>query len=151
MDEDDEMKEKSENMDETEEKSYGMEDEEEEDEKSYKDKKSDDSDVEADEEVSKADDVAAAVAELKDGITSAFSDLSTVIKSLNDQIVELKKSVGMVDAKLVDAEQGFNNLGKRIDAVEADTAFQKSGDLGEIVQEQPEMVEKSLWGGRFLK
>jgi hypothetical protein len=46
----------------------------------------------------------------------------------------------------------FNEFGKRVDAVEADTAFRKSGDLGEIVQEaQPEQVEKSLWGGRFLK
>jgi hypothetical protein len=36
-----------------------------------------------------------------------------------------------------------------VDAVEQDTAFRKSGDLGEIVQE-PEMVQKSIWGGRFL-
>jgi hypothetical protein len=35
--------------------------------------------------------------------------------------------------------------------LQADTAFRKSGDLGEIVQELPEMkVQKSLWGGRFL-
>jgi hypothetical protein len=46
----------------------------------------------------------------------------------------------------------FNEFGKRVDAVEADTAFRKSGDLGEIVQYQPEnQVEKSLWGGSFLK
>ena len=58
----------------------------------------------------------------------------------------------MANAKLEDAEKDFNNIGKRIDAVEADTAFRKSGDLGEIVQEQPaKLVEKSLWGGRFLK
>jgi len=36
--------------------------------------------------------------------------------------------------------------------VEDATAFRKSGDLGEIVQEnEPELVHKSLWGGRFLK
>jgi chromosome segregation ATPase len=105
------------------------------------------------EEVSKSEDiVASAVAEIRDGIATAFSDLTSVVKSLNDEIADLKKSLGLVNAKLNDAESDFNNIGKRIDAVEADTAFRKSGDLGEIVQEQPaKQVEKSLWGGRFLK
>ena len=103
-------------------------------------------------EVSKSEEiVTAAVAEIRDGIATAFSDLTSVIKSLNDEVADLKKSLGLVNAKLADAESDFNNIGKRIDAVEADTAFRKSGDLGEIVQEQPAMVEKSLWGGRFLK
>ena len=106
--------------------------------------------AEDEEEVSKSDEEAAdAVAELKDAVTSAFSEITAVVKSLSDEIAELKKSVGHIDAKVNDAEGDFNNLGKRIDAVEADTAFRKSGDLGEIVQE-PAMVEKSVWGGRFL-
>jgi hypothetical protein len=93
-----------------------------------------------------------AVAEIKDEITSAFSDLSKAVQSLNDEIAELKKSLDLANAKLVDAEKGFNEFGKRIDAVEADTAFRKSGDLGEIVQDvQMEKFEQSLWGGRFLK
>ena len=45
----------------------------------------------------------------------------------------------------------FNEFGKRVDLVEKDTAFRKSGDLGEIVQYEPVKVQKSLWGGRFLK
>jgi hypothetical protein len=104
-------------------------------------------------EVSKSEDaVASAVAEIRDGIATAFSDLTSVVKSLNDEIADLKKSLGLVNAKLTDAETDFNNIGKRIDAVEADTAFRKSGDLGEIVQEvQIEKSEQSLWGGRFLK
>ena len=160
MDKEDEMKEKSEDMDETETKSEDM-DEDEEGEKSYEDKKSDESDatVEVAEEVSKSDDVTVAVAELKDGITSAFSDLSAVVKSLNDEIAELKKSLGTVTADIasvkgdVAATKGdLNELGKSVDAVVADTAFRKSGDLGEIVQEtQIEKSEQSLWGGRFLK
>ena len=96
-----------------------------------------------------ADAVAEAVTDIKGVIVSAFSDLTAIVKSLNDELAELKKSVGYVDAKIADAEGDFSNLGKRIDAVEADTAFRKSGDLGEIVQE-PAMVEKSLWGGSFL-
>jgi len=103
-------------------------------------------------EVSKSDDVTSAISEIKDGITSAFSDLSVVVKSLSDEITELKKSLGIVNAKLEDAESDFNEFGKRIDAVEADTAIRKSGDLGEIVQEnESEQIQKSLWGGRFLK
>jgi hypothetical protein len=105
------------------------------------------------EEVSKSEDVISmAVTDIQAGIASAFSDLTQVVKSLNDEIAELKKSLNLANAKLEDAESGFNNLGKRVDAVEADTAFRKSGDLGEIVQEvQIEKSEQSLWGGRFLK
>jgi hypothetical protein len=93
--------------------------------------------------------VAKAVADMTETLTSAFSDMAAMVKSLSNEVAELKKSIGYVDAQLADAEQDFKNLGKRIDAVEADTAFRKSGDLGEIVQE-PAMVEKSVWGGSFL-
>lgn len=100
--------------------------------------------------VSKSDEVAAkAVAEMTNTLTSAFSDMAAMVKSLSDEVAELKKSLGYVTEAISDAENDFNNLGKRVDAVEADTAFRKSGDLGEIVQE-PAMVEKSVWGGRFL-
>ena len=103
-----------------------------------------------DEEVSKSEEETVnPVTELKDAVTSAFSEITAVIKSLSDEVAALKKSTDIANAKLADAEGDFNNLGKRIDAVEADTAFRKSGDLGEIVQE-PAMVEKSVWGGRFL-
>jgi hypothetical protein len=142
---------KSEDMEEDAKKSDDMdEDDDEEDKKEDMLPKSDSaSETEA---VSKSEDaVVAAVAEIKDGITSAFSDLTSVVKSLGDEVAELKKSLGLANAKLADAENDFNEFGKRVDAVEADTAFRKSGDLGEIVQNQPETVEKSLWGGRFLK
>ena len=108
-----------------------------------------------DEEVSKSDEEVApavevdAITELKDAVTSAFSEITAVVKSLTDEVAALKKSNELTAAKLADAENDFANLGKSIDAVAADTAFRKSGDLGEIVQE-PAMVEKSVWGGRFL-
>ena len=124
--------------------------------------KSDSSDVtvEESEDVSKSDDVVAGViSEMKDSITSAFSDLSAVVKSLNDEIAELKKSLGVVSTELASVKNEvtttkseLNEFGKGLDAVVADTAFRKSGDLGEIVQEaQIEKSEQSLWGGRFLK
>jgi len=111
------------------------------------------------EEVEKSDAVSDLATEIKGTLATAFSDILDVVKAQSAEIAELKKSLGIVtekadlaNAKLEDAENGFNNLGKRIDAVEADTAFRKSGDLGEIVQE-PAMVEKSnksIWGGSFL-
>ena len=104
------------------------------------------------EEVSKSDEVIAdAVTEIKNTLTSAFSDLVATVKSLQEQVNAITKSVDAVAQDVTAAKDEFSEFGKRVDAVEADTAFRKSGDLGEIVQEQPEMVEKSLWGGRFLK
>jgi hypothetical protein len=101
-------------------------------------------------EAKKSDEVPAkAVTDLKDAVTSAFSEITAMVKSLADEINALKKSQELTDAKIADAEKDFSNLGKSVDAVIADTAFRKSGDLGEIVQE-PAMVEKSVWGGRFL-
>jgi hypothetical protein len=109
----------------------------------------------------KSDDVAAAVATINDNLTTAFSDLLSTVKSLQAEVELLKSTKVDVDAvrnsfeevaKDIAAAKGeVNEFGKRVDAVEADTAFRKSGDLGEIIQDQPEMVEKSLWGGRFLK
>ncbi len=109
----------------------------------------------------KSDDVAAAVAEIKDTLTSAFSDLVATVKSLQSEVeslkvakadvAEVKSSFDAVAKDIASVSTEFNEFGKRVDAVEADTAFRKSGDLGEIVQDQPETVEKSLWGGRFLK
>jgi hypothetical protein len=108
--------------------------------------------VEATEEVSKSDEVIAeSVTEIKNTLTSAFSDLVATVKSLQTEVATLQKSLDSVAKEVNESKGEFDKFGKRIDAVEADTAFRKSGDLGEIVQEQPEMVEKSLWGGRFLK
>ena len=98
-----------------------------------------------------------AVAEIKNSLTNAFGDLATTVKSLHEQIVALSKSLDTVsgEVKAVSDEVSnvkgsFNEFGKRVDLVEQDTAFRKSGDLGEIVQFEPSKVQKSLWGGRFL-
>jgi hypothetical protein len=113
-------------------------------------------------EVSKSEEVIAdAVTEMKNTLESAFSDLVSTVKSLQAEVELLKSSKVDVDtvkdsfvavAKDIAAVSNeFNEFGKRVDAVEADTAFRKSGDIGDILQSQPEMVEKSLWGGSFLK
>jgi len=111
---------------------------------------------------SKSDEVIAeAVAEINDGLNKAFSDLVEVVKSLQAEVELLKSTKVDVDVAkssfeavakdIASATNVFNEFGKRVELVEQDTAFRKSGDLGEIVQNQPETVEKSLWGGSFLK
>jgi len=105
---------------------------------------------EAAEEVEKSD-VANTVSEMKDTIALAFSDLAETVKSLHAEVDALKKSITGVSEEVAETKGQFDEFGKRVDAVEQDTAFRKSGDLGEIVQEEPDMVQKSLWGGRFLK
>ena len=108
--------------------------------------------VEAELAVAKSDEsVADAIAEIKNSLTNAFGDLATTIKSLNEQVAALNKSVDTVSTEVTQVKGQFNEFGKRVDAVEQDTAFRKSGDLGEIVQFEPVKVQKSLWGGRFLK
>jgi hypothetical protein len=103
-------------------------------------------------EVAKSSDVVeSAVADLTATVTKAFSDLSEIVKAQANAIAELNKSLETVKNDVTATKDGFNEFGKRVDAVEADTAFRKSGDLGEVVQELPAMkVQKSLWGGRFL-
>ena len=108
--------------------------------------------VEAEPAVAKSDEaIVDAVAEIKNSLTNAFGDLAATIKSLNEQVEALSKSVDAVSTEVTQVKGQFNEFGKRVDAVEQDTAFRKSGDLGEIVQFEPVKVQKSLWGGRFLK
>jgi archaellum component FlaC len=102
--------------------------------------------------------VANAIVEIKESLANAFGDLASTVKSLHEQVVALNKSLETVSSEVktvsdeVNNVKGtFNEFGKRVDAVEHDTAFRKSGDLGEIVQFEPVKVQKSLWGGRFLK
>jgi len=108
--------------------------------------------------VAKSDEaIIEAVAEIKNSLTNAFGDLATTIKSLHEQVVALSKSLDSVSGEVKSVSDevnnvkgSFNEFGKRVDLVEQDTAFRKSGDLGEIVQFEPSKVQKSLWGGRFL-
>jgi len=105
------------------------------------------------EDAAKADEVIAnAITEIKDSVTNAFGDLTATLKSLSDEVANIKKSLDATTTDVNQIKGTFNEIGKRVDSVEKDTAFRKSGDLGEIVQELDSTpVQKSLWGGRFLK
>lgn len=101
--------------------------------------------------VSKSDDaLASEIKEINAAITSAFSELVVTVKSLQDDVASLTKSLGSVTQDVATINGNFNEIGKRVDSAVAATAFRKSGDLGEIVQLEPVKVQKSLWDGRFL-
>ena len=103
-------------------------------------------------------DIAKDVTDIKDSLTNALSSLAETVKSLQVNVDAITKSletvtgeVKSVAGEVKEVKGSFDEFGKRVDLVEKDTAFRKSGDLGEIVQEFPEMrTQKSLWGGRFL-
>jgi hypothetical protein len=102
--------------------------------------------------------IAKSVAEINESLTNALSNLAETVKAMQANVDAITKSLETVtgEVKSVASEVSqvkgtFNEFGKRVDLVEKDTAFRKSGDLGEIVQEFPETrTQKSLWGGRFL-
>jgi uncharacterized protein YoxC len=95
--------------------------------------------------------VAKAVSEIQNSVTNALSDLAATVKAMQANVDAITKSLESVTNEVKEVKGNFNEFGKTVDAVVADTAFRKSGDLGEIVQESPSVIQKSLWGGRFLK
>jgi uncharacterized protein YoxC len=109
--------------------------------------------------VNATEEVAKAVSSINENLTNALSNLAETVKSMQTTVEAITKSleavtgeVKSVSNEVKEVKGSFNEFGKRVDMVEKDTAFRKSGDLGEIVQEFSETkTQKSLWGGRFLK
>jgi Zn finger protein HypA/HybF involved in hydrogenase expression len=95
----------------------------------------------------KADEAFNMIKEINQSLTIALSNLAETVKALDAKIEGVNKSVAGISNEVNAVKDSF---GKRVDAVEKDTAFRKSADLGEILQEQPVIMEKSMWGGRFL-
>ncbi len=102
-------------------------------------------------EVTKADnseEVTKSISDISETLTSALTTLAETVKALDAKIEGINKSVAGLSDEVNVVKDSF---GKRVDAVEKDTAFRKSADLGEILQEEPvQIMEKSMWGGRFL-
>ena len=114
------------------------------------DKASDEADtnkVVEQEEVAKA--AADQIASLQASLVSSLSTLTDTVSALNDKIDQVSKAVSGVETSVAEVKGSAQELGKRVDAVEDTTAFQKSADLGEIEQIQ-EVRKGSPWGGRFL-
>jgi hypothetical protein len=92
--------------------------------------------------------VKTSVEDLSKSVVDALGDLTGTISTLKEQIAEITKSVASVKEEVTAVKGNVEEFGKRVDAVEDDTAVRKSGDLGGIVHEKT--IKKSMWGGRFL-
>jgi flagellin-like hook-associated protein FlgL len=93
-------------------------------------------------------DIKALLDEQKTSTTEAFNALITQLKDLQTNVSTSNTTITAVQEELAGVKSVVTEFDKRVDAVERDTAVRKSGDLGEVVQE--EKIEKSIWGGRFL-
>lgn len=92
------------------------------------------------------------------GLTEALAPLAGLtefIKSLGATVQENSEAITKVASDLTTAKEEIasatNEFGKRVEAVEGKSAFQKSADLGEIRQVEPvDTAKQSKWAGRIL-
>lgn len=102
----------------------------------------------AEKDVTALVDITKSFEETTNALTAVVTDLVSTVKSLASEVSDLKKANADTQSALSTVQ---NEFGKRVDAVEKDTAFRKSGDIGDIVQETViQKSQESLWGGRFL-
>ena len=92
--------------------------------------------------------VKTSVDEVSKSVTAAVGDLVATVKSINEQIAELTKGIADAKEEVAKVKSNVEEFGKRVDAVEDDTAVRKSGDLGGITENK--IQKRSMWGGRFL-
>lgn len=82
-------------------------------------------------------------------VNSSKEEVSNVAKSIKDEVTA---TVSALETKVSELETKFstleNSVEKRVDAVEGDTAFKKSADLGG--SEETNTKTESFWGKRFL-
>ena len=98
----------------------------------------------------KIEELTTAVARMSEQI-SQMTALADAVTKVHQQISEVSKNLSGVSREVNQLKAQDNELGKRYEVLEKETAFRKSADFGEVMQGQPEKVEKSLWDGRFLK
>ena len=68
-------------------------------------------------------------------------------KSVDSRITELADQHSALSAAVTEIRNTIDGVEKRVDAVESDTAFKKSSDLG---GSQEVTIKKSKWNGSFL-
>lgn len=82
-------------------------------------------------------------------VNTSKTETAEVVKSVKDEVTA---KVDGLEAKVSELETKFSamedNVAKRVDAVESDTAIKKSADLGGSAEKKTN--SESLWGGRFL-
>ena len=80
-------------------------------------------------------------------VTAIKETVETFSKSVDGRITELAEQHSALSAAVAEIRNTINTVEKRVDAVEGDTAFKKSSDLG---GSQEVTIKKSKWNGSFL-
>jgi len=120
--------------------------------------KSEDSAVDSEEAIEKSEEEEvqeepvekAQTEEVLSPLIEGMSKLADAILALDSKIEDMSKSIGSIKSDVSEVKSDHDKFGKRVEAVEETTAFKKSGDLGEVVQEKVLRKQAPLWGGRFL-
>lgn len=82
------------------------------------------------------------------GLAELVKSLGGTVQENSEAIAKVANDLNSAKSEIAEATQEF---GKRVDAVESKSAFQKSADLGEIRQVEPvKPVKQSKWAGTFL-
>ena len=80
-------------------------------------------------------------------VTSIKDTVETFSKSVDTRISELAEQHAALSKAVEDIKGTIDNVEKRVDAVESETAIKKSSDLG---GSQEVTLKKSKWNGSFL-
>jgi len=80
-------------------------------------------------------------------VSSIKETVESFSKSVDSRISELAEQHQALSNAVTEIRNTINNVEKRVDAVESDTAIKKSSDLG---GSQEVTIKKSKWNGSFL-
>lgn len=95
--------------------------------------------------------LASAIEEVKNLLEATNAKTVDAFNNIIAQLTELRSTVDETGKELAAVKSTISTFDKRVEMVEKDTAVRKSGDLGEIAQEESKFEKtKSVWGGRFL-
>jgi hypothetical protein len=84
-----------------------------------------------------------------ESLTKFSSAVVELAKAVDDKIGVLQSKYEEVTKVLAELNSATVEIANRVESVEEETAIKKSGELESSLPEQP-VVQKSLWGGRFL-
>jgi hypothetical protein len=81
-------------------------------------------------------------------VTTIQETVETFSKSVDARITELAEQHTALSSAVNNIKSTIDGVQKRVDAVESETAFKKSSDLGRF--EEAKTIKKSKWNGSFL-
>jgi hypothetical protein len=81
-------------------------------------------------------------------VTTIQETVETFSKSVDARITELAEQHTALSSAVNNIKNTIDGVQKRVDAVESETAFKKSSDLGR--SEEATTIKKSKWNGSFL-